>query len=115
MSEFTDDTIGRYIDQRPGLRETLLHDVVQHREAEQLRQTLAAVERAMVEERVPEEARRRVINRMVWGEPEGLVDVHTKVREQTIAAYDALPFPAEKWAALRDKNMGPTSSEGTIR
>lgn len=115
MSEYTDDVLGRYLGQHPGMREALLTDPLQHAQAESLRQTLAAVERAMADEGVSDDARRRVINRIVWGEPDGLVDVHTKVREQTIAAYDALPFPAEGWAALRDKNMGPTSSEGTIR
>lgn len=102
MSEFTDATIGHYIDQQPGLRETLLHDVVQHRQAEQLRQTLAAVERAMADEGVPDEARRRVINRVVWGEPEGHVDVHAQmasVRKQMLAA-DLSPEFVQAWEAF---------------
>lgn len=102
MSEFTDDAVGRYIDQQPAMREALLHDVVQHRQAEQLRQTLAAVERAMADEGVTDEARRRVINRVVWGEPEGRVDVHAQmagVREQMLAA-DLAPEFAQAWEAF---------------
>lgn len=80
MSEFTDDTISRYLAQQPGMREALLHDPMQHAQAEALRQTLSMVERALVDEGVPDDVRRRVINRVVWGEPEGLVDVHARMR-----------------------------------
>lgn len=85
MSEFTDDTLGRYLNQQPGMREALLHDPMQHAQAQSLRQTLAAVERAMTDEGMPDDVRRRVINRVVWGEPEGRVDVHAqmdRVRQQ---------------------------------
>lgn len=80
MSDFTDDTLGRYLDQQPGMRETLLSDPAQRMQAEALRQTLAMAERAMTDEGIPHEARRRVINRIVWGEPEGYIDVHAKLR-----------------------------------
>lgn len=78
MDYFTDDALGRYLNQQPGMREALLHDPVQHAQAELLRQTLTSVERAMNDERVPGDVRRRVINRIVWGEPEGYVDVHAR-------------------------------------
>jgi hypothetical protein len=100
MSEFTEDTLGRYLDQQPGMRKVLLTDPMQHAQAEQLRQTLAAADRAMADEGVPEAVRRRVVNRIVWGEPEGLVDVHAQVRERTIAAYRSMPMPSPE--ALRD-------------
>lgn len=112
MSDFTDDTLGRYLDQQPGMREALLHDVVQHRQAEQLRQTLAAVERAMADEGVTNDARRRVINRIVWGEPEGLVDVHAQmvgVRKQMLAA-DLSPEFARAWREF--PNAGPVRPDG---
>lgn len=80
MSEFTDHTLNRYLAQQPGMREALLHDPVQHMQAEVLRQTLDMVERALIDEGIPDDARRRVINRVVWGEPEGHVDVHAKLR-----------------------------------
>lgn len=82
MSEFTDDTIGRYLAQQPGMREALLADPVQNMQAEALRQTLSTVERALMDEGVPDDVRRRVINRVVWGEPEGSVDVHARMRRE---------------------------------
>jgi hypothetical protein len=81
MSEFVDTTLGRYLDQQPGMREALLKDPVQHMQAEVLRQTLNMVERALIDEGVPEETRRRVLNRAIWGEPEGRVDVHARMRD----------------------------------
>lgn len=107
MSEFTDGILGRYLDQQPGMREAILRDPVQHQQAEQLRQTLAAVERAMADEGVPDDARRRVINRAVWGEPEGRVDVHAQmagVREQMLAS-DLAPEFARAWREF--PNAGP--------
>lgn len=80
MSEFTDSTLGRYLDQQPGMRQSLLHDPAQKMQVEALRQTLDMAERAMADEGIPHEARRRVINRIVWGEPEGYIDVHAKLR-----------------------------------
>lgn len=82
MSEFIDDTLGRYLDQQPGMRQALLTDPVQKMQAEVLRQTLSMVERALVDEGVPDDVRRRVINRVVWGEPEGSVDVHARMRRE---------------------------------
>lgn len=79
MSEFTDDTLNRYLAQQPGMREALLRDPVQHMQAEALRQTLAMVERALADEGVPDDVQRRVVNRVVWGEPEGRVDVHAQM------------------------------------
>lgn len=99
MSEFTDATVGRYVGQDPERRKESTLDPAAHMRIELLRQTLDAVERAMVYEGVPEEARRRVINRVVWGEPEGLVDVYAQmagVREQMLAA-DLSPEFAQAW------------------
>jgi hypothetical protein len=113
MSEYTDHTLNRYLNQQPGMRKALLTDPVQHAQAEQLRQTLAVADRAMVDEGVPEDVRRRVANRIVWGEPEGRVDVHTQVRERAIAAYRSMPMPSPE--ALRDllDPTGPVGSEET--
>lgn len=102
MSEFTDDTVGRYIGQDPEQRKEYALDPAAHMRIEVLRQTLDAVERAMTYEDVPEESRRRVINRVVWGEPEGRVDVHAQmagVREQMLAA-DLAPEFAQAWEAF---------------
>lgn len=81
MSEFVDDILGRYLDQQAGMRAALLNDPMQHMQAEALRQTLTMVERALIDEGVSEDVRRRVINRVVWGEPEGHVDVHARMRD----------------------------------
>jgi hypothetical protein len=111
MSEFTDDTLGRYVAQQPGMREALLRDPVQHQQAERLRQTLDAFERAMADECVPDEARRRAINRVVWGEPEGHVDVWAQVREQVLAAYDLPIELTDAWKAIHD-GAGPVRPDG---
>jgi hypothetical protein len=97
MSDFTDGTLGRYLDQQPGMREVLHTDPVQHAQTELMRQLLDGTERAMADEGVPEEARCRVVNRIVWGEPEGLVDVHAQRRaaqERAAAAYD---YPVDEY------------------
>lgn len=110
MSEFTDDTLGRYLAQQPGMRQALLTDPVQHMQAEALRQTLAMVERALADEGVPDDARRRVVNRVVWGEPEGRVDFHARVREtraQILAAYDLPTELTDAWAANHAQSAGP--------
>lgn len=99
MSEFINDTLGRYLDQQPGMRQALLTDPLQKAQAEALRQTLTMVERALTDEGVPDEVRHRVINRVVWGEPEGHVDVHARmdgVRRQMLAA-DLPPDLAKAW------------------
>lgn len=111
MSEFTDEVLGRYLDQQPGMRQALLEDPVQHAQTELMRRTLAAVERGMTDEGIPPEVRCRVVNRIVWGEPEGLVDVHARVREQVIAAYDLPAEMVEDWKAadrtyLAERPMG---------
>lgn len=106
MSDFTDATIGRYVDQTPEQRKAYMLDPAAHMRIETLRQTLDAVERAMAYEDIPEEARRRVINRVVWGEPEGYVDVRARVREQVLAAYDLPTELTDAWKAIRD-GAGP--------
>ncbi|HEY6114639.1 MAG TPA: hypothetical protein VI172_01660 [Candidatus Dormibacteraeota bacterium] len=102
MSETTDRVLGRYLDQQPGMREALLNDPVQHAQTELMRRTLDAVDRAMADEGVPDDVRRRVVNRVVWGEPEGLVDVHAQIdwaRQQVAAAYDLPPDLTSAWEA----------------
>ena len=101
MSDYTDDVLNRYLGQLPGMREALLTDPVQKMQVESLRQTLTMLERALAEEGIPDEVQRRVVNRIVWGDPEGLVDVHaqmTRVREQMLD----LDLPPELARAWRD-------------
>lgn len=76
MSDFTDKTLTRYLDQQPSMREALLRDPMQRAQAEHLRNLLNAAARAMAAEGVPEDTQRRVVNRIVWGEPEGRTDEH---------------------------------------
>jgi hypothetical protein len=106
MSEFTDDALGRYLNQQPGRRQALLHDPAQHMQVEALRRTLCMVERAMIEEGLPDDVQRRVVNRVVWGEPEGYVDVRARVQEQVLAAYDLPTELTDEWKALHN-NAGP--------
>ncbi|MEW2420455.1 hypothetical protein AB0911_07915 [Streptomyces nigra] len=110
MSEFTDDTVNRYLSQQPGMREALLSDPVQHMQAEALRQTLGMVERALTDEGVPDDVRRRVVNRVVWGEPEGRIDFHARVREtreQVLAAYDLPTELTDAWHANHSVSADP--------
>ena len=97
MSDFTDDTLGRYLDRQPGMREALLTDPFQHAQTELMRQLLDGAERAMADEGVPDEARRRVVNRVVWGEPEGLVDVHAQRREKQERAAATWSPPVDEY------------------
>lgn len=109
MSESTDRSFGRWLDQQPGMRQALLEDPVQHAQTELMRRTLDATDRAMADEGVPEETRRRVVNRIVWGEPEGLVDVHAKIRNQVLALYDLPSDLTEAWAAIHAASSEETS------
>jgi hypothetical protein len=115
MSEFADATLGQYVDHQPGLREALLHDPVQKAQIEALRQTLAMMERALADEGIRDETRRRVINRIVWGDPEGLVDVHAKmmeVRKQMLAA-NLPPDLAEAWWKFPSAGLVRPDEEST--
>lgn len=99
MSEFADATISRYLDLQPGMREALLRNPARRAQIEALRQALTMVERALADEDVPREVQRRVINRVIWGDPEGLVDVYARmasVRKQMLAA-DLPPDVARAW------------------
>jgi hypothetical protein len=115
MGEFVGDALSRYLDRQPGMREALLHDPVQNMQAEMLRQTLTMVERALTDEGVPDEVRRRVINRVIWGEPEGRIDAHAqmaRVRKQMLAA-DLPPDLAKAWQDLPTAPERPVGSEET--
>jgi len=107
MSQHTDDTLGRYLDQQPGMREALLHDQAQHAHTQRMRMLLAAADRAMDDEDIPEEVRRRVINRIVWGEPEGRVDVHAQMDRKRKAMAESMKPSAETLAALLADGAGP--------
>ena len=107
MSEFTDATIGRYVGQDPEQRKAYALDPAAHMRIETIRQTLDAVERAMVDEGVAEEVRRRVINRVVWGEPEGYVDVHAQMDRQRRAMAESVALSAEALAELLADGAGP--------
>lgn len=107
MSESTDSIVNRYLARQPGMREALLTDPVQHMQVEALRQTLAMVERALIQEGVPDDVRRRVINRVVWGEPEGHVDVHAQMDQQRKAMAESTLPSAETLAALLAENANP--------
>lgn len=107
MSEFTDGTLNRYLNQQPGMREALLTDPVQHMQVEALRQTLNMVERALADEGVTDDVQRRVVNRVVWGEPEGYVDVHAQMDRQRLAMAESMMPSAETLTALLADSAGP--------
>jgi hypothetical protein len=102
MSEHTDDVLSRYLSLQPGMREALLTDPVQKAQIESLRQTLTMMERALADEGIAPEVAHRVINRIVWGDPEGHVDAHAqmaRLRKQMLAA-DLPPDLARAWWEL---------------
>lgn len=86
MSDYSDDTLDRYLDGNPEARRAYLEDPFQHGQIELQRQVLDAADRAMASEGIPEDVRNRVVNRIVWGEPEGLVDVHAQTTAQALVA-----------------------------
>jgi hypothetical protein len=90
MSDYSDDSLDRYLDGNAEAKRAYLEDPIQHAQIELQRQALDAADRAMASEGIPEDVRNRVVNRIVWGEPEGLVDVHAQRIDQAIAAYGRL-------------------------
>lgn len=118
MSEFTDDTLNRYLAQQPGMRQALLTDPAQHMQIEALRRTLRMVERALADEGLPDDVQRRVVNRVIWGEPEGYVDVRARVQEQVLAAYNLPTELIDAWKTIHDgaspvRPVRPVGSEET--
>ncbi|MFL6096097.1 MAG: hypothetical protein ACJ71Y_11665 [Blastococcus sp.] len=97
MSDYSDDALDRYIAGNAEARSAYLQDPVQHAQVELQRRLLDAAERAMDAEGVPEEARQRVVNRIVWGDPEGVVDVHAQRLAAVVAAQDATAPPVDEY------------------
>lgn len=91
MSGLSDESIGRYIDHSAQRRTAYRNDPQAHFETEMLRMILDSADRAMADEEVPEEARRRVINRVVWGDPDGVTDAHARntALARALAAADS--------------------------
>lgn len=106
MSEFTDDTLSRYLEKDPETARAYHLDSQVHADVERLRHLVEATERAMVDEGVPARVRERVVNRIVFGEPEGREAVYVSRREQMMAMAK-LPLPTDPWAGLPDPSAGP--------
>lgn len=86
MSELTDGVLGRYLDTEPGLRARILRDPVEHARVESMRRYLDVTEGALSGEGVPEGVRRRVLNRIVWGDPEEPFTSHAERRARAMMA-----------------------------
>jgi len=99
MSEFIDDTLNRHIDQQPGMRRKLVEDPIQCAQTELLRRTLHAMERAMTDEGVAEEAQQRIVNRVVWGDPDGLRDAHAEMRNRVAELHRKMPWTNPRFGA----------------
>ena len=97
MSDYSDDTLDRYLAGSAEARRAYLEDPIQHAQVELQRQLLDAAERAMTDEGVPEDARHRVVNRIVWGDPEGLVDVHAQRLAAMVAVQTAAAPPVGEY------------------
>lgn len=97
MSDYSDDALDRYLARNAESRRVYLEDPFQHAQAELLRRVLQSAGDAMAEEGVPEEARNRVVNRIVWGDVEGLVDVHGQRVAAAEAARDACAAPVDEY------------------
>ncbi len=108
MSEFADLTVARYLELDREAARAYHHDPQVHAEVERLRQFVDATDRAMMIERIPAETRKRVINRIVFGEPGGLKAVYVSQREQMQAVAKMQPLPtADAWKRLLDPSAGP--------
>ncbi|HEY9410779.1 MAG TPA: hypothetical protein VIP77_14460 [Jiangellaceae bacterium] len=97
MSDYSDDALDRYLAGTAEARRAYLQDPVQHAQVELQRQLLDAADRAMGAEGVLEETRQRVVNRIVWGDPEGVVDVHAQRLAAMVAAQDATAPPVDTY------------------
>ena len=107
MSEFADLTVARYLEMDREAARAYHVDPQVHAEVERLRQFVDATERAMRDERVPVETARRVINRVVFGDPRGLEAVYVSQREQMEATAKTELPTADAWKRLLDPSAGP--------
>ena len=96
MSEFTDKTLSRYLDAFQTRRAYHLDPQV-HADVERMRMLVDAAERAMADEGVPVQTQRRVINRVVFGDPEGLEPVHLQRLEQIRSLAERAMPTADVW------------------
>lgn len=107
MSEFSNLTVARYLEwDRETARAYHLNPQV-HADIERLRQYVEATERAMIDERIPKQARERVINRVVFGGPEGPDAVYVSRREQMEEMAKVQMPTADAWKRLLDPSAGP--------
>jgi hypothetical protein len=74
-----DDDVNRYI-QLTGRAREYVFDPAAHLELTIVRQVLSLVDDAMRYEDVPPSTRRRVVNAVLWGDPEGFRDDDRTVR-----------------------------------
>ena len=101
MSEFTDLAMARYMEQDRETAHAYHLDPQVHAEVERLRQFVDATERAMADERVSKQVRERIINRVVFGDPEGRDAVYVTRRERAQAmAKMQMPPTADAWKRL---------------
>jgi len=110
MSDYSDDMLDRYLARSAESRRGYLEDPFQHAQAELLRRVLHSADSAMAEEGVPEDARNRVVNRIVWGDAEGLVDVHGQRVAEAVAVRDACAAPVDEYRrSTRPRTVGGDS------
>ena len=107
MSEFVDLTVARYMERDRDTARAYHLDPQVHADVERLRQYVDATERAMADEGVPRQARERVINRIVFGEPEDRDAVYVTRREQMQAMAKMQMPSAEAWKRLLEPDAGP--------
>ncbi|MER6738228.1 hypothetical protein [Streptomyces puniciscabiei] len=107
MSEFADLAVARYLENDHETARAYHLDPQVHADVERMRQFVEAAERAMRDDRVPIVTARRVINRVVFGDPGGLEAVYVSRREQMQAAAKMQPPTADAWRRLLDPDAGP--------
>jgi hypothetical protein len=71
MSELTDSIVKRYLDQTPERGDAFRDSPMFHAQVTWTRDVLDLMERAMGREGVPPGARLRILNAVVFGDPEG--------------------------------------------
>lgn len=93
MSEFTDSLITQHLGRHQDQWEDYLRDSAFHHQTELLRRLLETAEQAMEREGIPAESRRRVLETIVFGDPDAAPRMaRDEARELLLTTFDPSEF-----------------------
>lgn len=90
MSEFTDSLITQHLNQTPSLRDAYHHDAPTYHQVNLMRRMLETTERAMEREGIAAESRKRVLETIVYGDPD--VEKLRRERDLLLTRFDPSEF-----------------------